>query len=91
MAGNSMFEGFLAKAKVQSDCAKLAGKTEDGTYRHLQVRLSTRDARRFKYQADDHGLSLQDALVLAINDLMREWGQEPCRNLGTAKKRPSGK
>ena len=82
-----MFEGFLAKAKAQSDCEKLADKPEDGTYRHLQVRLSTRDARRFKCQADDHGFSLQDALVTAINDLMREWGQDPCRNPGTAKRK----
>lgn len=84
---DSMFKGFLERAKARSDCERLADRPDDGTFRHLQVRLSTRDAKRVRCQADDHDLSIQDALVLALNNLMTEWEQQPVGNPGTAKRK----
>lgn len=90
MTAESMFAGFLAKAKAQSTSDK-PGISDDHTCRHLQVRLSSGDARRFKHQAENRGLSVQDALVTAVNELMWEWEQDPCRNPGTTRKRGPGK
>jgi hypothetical protein len=87
MMAEGMFKGFLEKAKTQSDCERLANQPDDGTFRHLQVRLTSRDAKRVRCQADERNLSIQDALVTALNNLMLEWGQQPVANPGTAKRK----
>lgn len=82
-----MFKGFLEKAKAKSDCERLLDQPDDGTFRHLQVRLTSKDAKRIRCQADERDLSIQDALVLALNNLLLEWGQQPVSNPGTAKRK----
>lgn len=84
-----MFERFLVKAK-EGDCGRLASQEEDGTFRHLQVRLTGRDAKRVRCLADMRDLSIQDALVAALNALLVEWGQQPVMNPGTRKRSVGG-
>lgn len=62
--------------------AKKASQTSGPAYKNLQARTILEDAARFKYEAEKRGLSVQDALVEAINSLLREWGEPPIRNPG---------
>lgn len=80
-------EGFLARAK-QSDCERLAASEPADGYRHLQVRLRLRDAKRFRCRADLAGKTMQDALVDAINMQMTEWGEAPVANPGAKDRKP---
>ena len=58
-------------------------------YRHLQVRLSAADARRFKRAAEDRGLNLHAGLIEAINAVLDEWGEDPVSDEGSAGKASS--
>ena len=60
--------------------------SEQEQYRYLQVRLQRADAQRLKHLADTHGLSIQAALVQAINRLLEEWGDEPCNDPGSRRR-----
>lgn len=55
-------------------------------FKHLQVRLSAEDAKRFKRAAEDRGLSVQGGLVDAVNRLMIEWDESPVFDPGSAGK-----
>jgi hypothetical protein len=84
------FSGFTkgaraAKEKPRADSEP--GVVADLKFRHLQVRLERGDAIRFRRAAEDHGLTLQTALVEAINHMMAEWGEPPVANPGTASKK----
>lgn len=89
MAG--MFGEFIEKAKARSDCERRLDQPDDGTFRHLQVRLTSKDAKAIRCQTGMRDLSIQDALVLALNNLLLEWGELPISNPGTAKKKTPGK
>lgn len=84
---DNIFGKFLTQAK-QSDCERLAASEPAEGFRHLQVRLKLRDAKRFRCRADLAGKTMQDALVDAINMLMAEWGEAPVENPGAKDKKP---
>lgn len=82
----STLSGFLTKAR-EHDCAKIA-EAEDGVgHRHLQVRLTLRDAKRFRCLADLRDMSIQDALVNSVNALLTEWNEPPVSNPGARAKK----
>lgn len=83
---DNIFGKFLNQAK-QSDCERLAASEPADGFRHLQVRLRLRDAKRFRCRADLAGKTMQDALVDAINTLMAEWGEAPVENPGAKDKK----
>jgi hypothetical protein len=59
-------------------------------FKHLQVRLSADEARRFKHAAENHGHSVQSGLVTAINALLKSWKEKPVTDPGSAgKTKPS--
>lgn len=84
--GGALLQGFLKKAKA-GDCQKLAEAEEASGHRHLQVRLTLRDAKRFRCLSDLRDLTIQDALVNAINSLLGEWCSPPVENPGARGKR----
>ncbi len=53
--------------------------------KHLQVRLTKPDAIRLRRAAEDRDLSLQSALIEAINLLMDHWGDGPVDDPGTVR------
>jgi hypothetical protein len=83
---SAMLSGFLNKAK-QNDCARLAESEDEAGHRHLQVRLTKRDAKRFRCLSDLRDMSIQDALVSAVNAMMAEWNEPPVANPGARGKR----
>lgn len=85
----SMLQGFLTKAK-ESDCERIAAAEDVEGHRHLQVRLTLRDAKRFRCLSDYRGLTMQDALVAGINALMADWGEAPVGNPGARGKKEGG-
>lgn len=73
----------LATAKAVKKAASKPA-TAATEFKHIQVRLSADDAKRFKRAAEDYGnLSLQAAMVEAINALMLSWGESPVSDPGT--------
>jgi hypothetical protein len=78
------FAGFATRAsQAKKSTAPL---THDiGVVRHLQVRLTRNDAVRFKHAAEDRGLTIQSALVEAINRVFAEWGEAPAADPTTAR------
>lgn len=86
MAKDGLF-GRVAALGGESDCAKLTKTPTKEGVRHLQVRLKARDAGRVKYLSDIRGLSIQDALVQAINEMLAGWDAQPVENPGTAKRK----
>jgi len=80
------FKGF-GKASQKKTTSKTSGQIVTPTgYRHLQVRLATADAIRFRRGAEDRGMNLQSALVEAVNALLSNWGEPPAVDLGSAGK-----
>jgi hypothetical protein len=79
------FAGFATRAsQAKKSTAPL---THDiGVVRHLQVRLTRNDAVRFKHAAEDRGLTIQSALVEAINRVFAEWGEAPAADPTTGQK-----
>lgn len=86
MAREGLF-GRVAALGGESDCAKAADAATDEGFRHLQVRLKAKDASRVKCLADIRGLSVQDALVQAVNEMLAGWKAQPVENPGTAKRK----
>lgn len=82
----SALSGFLNKAR-ENDCAKLAESEDQAGHRHLQVRLTKRDAKRFRCLSDTRDMSIQDALVNAVNALLAEWNEPPVANPGARTKK----
>lgn len=60
------------------------GDTEKGNF--MAVRLAKKDFLRAKFAFAEHDLSIQSALVEAINRLMIEWGESPVADIGTSRK-----
>lgn len=88
MAKEGLF-GRVAALGGESDCAKAVAAAPDDGFRHLQVRLKAKDASRVKCLADIRGLSVQDALVQAVNEMLAGWKAQPVENPGTAKRKKS--
>ncbi len=84
--GGALLQGFLKKAKA-GDCQQLAEAEDAAGHRHLQVRLMLRDAKRLRCLSDLRDLTIQDALVTAINSLLGEWGEPPVGNPGARTKK----
>lgn len=85
MAKEGLF-GRVAALGGESDCDKAVAAAPNEGFRHLQVRLKAKDASRVKCLADFRGLSVQDALVQAINEMLAGWKAQPVENPGTAKR-----
>ena len=78
------FAGFATRA---SQAKKPIPPPRDiDVVRHLQVRLTRNDAVRFKRAAEDRGLTIQSALVEAINRVFAEWGEAPAADPTTGQK-----
>lgn len=75
------FEGLRS---VKDKKTKIAAGNEFG---FMTVRLSKKDARRFKRAAEDNDFTNQSALVEAINRVMIEWGESPVTDHGSAGKK----
>lgn len=88
MAKGGLF-GRVAALGGKSDCSKAAETTALDGFRHLQMRLKAKDASRVKCLADIRGLSVQDALVQAVNEMLMGWNDQPVENPGTAKRKKS--
>lgn len=86
MAKEGLF-GRVAALGGESDCSKAAETVAVDGFRHLQVRLKAKDASRVKCLADIRGLSVQDALVQAVNEMLAGWRAQPVENPGTAKRK----
>jgi|GEM_PF-5168221 len=82
----SALSGFLTKAR-EHDCSKLAEAEDAAGHRHLQVRLTLRDAKRFRCLSDLRDMSIHDALVNAVNALLTEWNEPPVANPGARGKK----
>ena len=79
------FAGFATRASQAKQSASPLPRDID-TVRHLQVRLTRNDAVRFKRAAEDRGLTIQSALVEAINRVLAEWGEAPAADPTTGQK-----
>ena len=79
------FAGFATRASQAKKPAPPLPRDIDAV-RHLQVRLTRNDAVRFKRAAEDRGLTIQSALVEAINRLFAEWREAPAADPTTAQK-----
>jgi len=82
------FVKFGGKAKQTATKKASTQVVEPTGFKHLQVRLSADDAKRFKRAADDRGMSVQGGLVEAINKIIIEWGESPVSDPGSAGKKP---
>jgi hypothetical protein len=72
----------LAQAKTAQKAEKQQASPAE--YKFVQVRLTADDAKRFRRSAEDNaGLTLQAAMVEAINALMLSWGESPVSDPGT--------
>jgi hypothetical protein len=69
----------LAQTKENPPASK-ATTAAPSSYKFVQVRLTADDAKRFRRAA---GLTLQAAMVEAINALMLSWGESPVSDPGT--------
>ena len=78
------FAGFATRASQAKKPAPPPGHAD--AVRHLQVRLTRNDAVRFKRAAEDRGLTIQSALVEAINRVFAEWGEAPAPDPTTGQK-----
>lgn len=79
-------------AKATKKPVKQQAEAAPTSYKFAQVRLTAEDAKRFRRAAEDNGnLTLQAAMVEAINALMASWGESPVSDPGTElrKKRES--
>jgi hypothetical protein len=73
--------GLAKAATAQKAQKKTAAPTG---YKFVQVRLTADDAKRFRRAAEDNsGLTLQAAMVEAINAVMLSWGESPVSDPGT--------
>jgi hypothetical protein len=73
----------LAQTKENPPASK-ATTAAPSSYKFVQVRLTADDAKRFRRAAEDNaGLTLQAAMVEAINALMLSWGESPVSDPGT--------
>ena len=79
------FSGFAKRAKESKAVPTAPAAAASEGLRHLQVQLTKTDARRFRRAAEDRELSLQAALVEAVNRLLTEWGEAPVADPGTAR------
>lgn len=79
------FTGFATRASQVKKSAPPLPRDTDAV-RHLQVRLTRNDAVRFKRGAEDRGLTIQSALVEAINRVFAEWGEAPAADPTTSQK-----
>ena len=61
--------------------------TKKPKYRHLQVRVTDKDANRFKSVIASQGLSVQSVLVESINHWMQNQQQPPISDPGTAREK----
>lgn len=52
----------------------------------MAVRLAKRDFLRAKFAFSERDLSIQSALVEAINKQLIEWGESPVADIGTSRK-----
>jgi len=67
--------------------ARESTKSGDNTKANfMAVRLAKKDFLRAKFAFAEHDLSIQSALVEAINRLMIEWGESPVADIGTSRK-----
>lgn len=72
----------LAQVKAVKKAEQLAATETE--YKFVQVRLTADDAKRFRRAAEDNaGLTLQAAMVEAVNALMLSWGESPVSDPGT--------
>jgi hypothetical protein len=79
------FTGFATRASQVKKSAPPLPRDTDAV-RHLQVRLTRNDAVRFKRGAEDRGLTIQSALVEAINRVFAEWGEAPAADPTTSQR-----
>ncbi len=80
------FSGFATAARdTKRAAASPSGNATSPDRRHLQVQLLKPDALDFKHEAERRGLSVQAALVEAINRLRQEWGLPPIADPGAAR------
>lgn len=79
------FAGFATRASQAKKPAPPLPRDIDAV-RHLQVRLTRNDAVRFKRAAEDRGLTIQSALVEAINRIFAEWEEAPAADPTTGQK-----
>ena len=80
------FSGFATTARdTKRAAASPASKATSPDRRHLQVQVLKVDALDFKHEAERRGLSVQAALVEAINRLRQEWGLPPITDPGAAR------
>jgi hypothetical protein len=79
------FAGFAARASQAKKPNQPLSRDID-VVRHLQVRLTRNDAVRFKHAAEDRGLTIQSALVEAINRILAEWGEAPAADPAAGQK-----
>ena len=79
------FAGFATRASQAKKPTPPLPRDIDAV-RHLQVRLTRNDAVRFKHAAEDRGLTIQSALVEAINRVFAEWGEAPAADPTTGQK-----
>lgn len=75
----------FAKKAAEFKANAAAAPTPTG-YIHLQVRLDYDDAERFRAAARRRRLTLQSALIEAVNRLLGEWGEAPVPDPGTRHK-----
>jgi len=78
------FEGLRS---VKDKKTKIAAGAAGNEFGFMTVRLSKKDARRFKRAAEDNDFTNQSALVEAINRVMIEWGESPVTDHGSAGKK----
>ena len=79
------FSGFATAARDTKRAPSPASNAASPDRRHLQVQVLKTDALDFKHEAERRGLSVQAALVEAINRLRQEWGLSPIADPGAAR------
>jgi len=80
------FKVFGKAAKKKTTSKKSDQIIAPTGYKHLQVRLSAEDARRFRRAAEDRGFSVHAGLIESINKAMTDWGESPVTDQGSAGK-----
>ncbi|MBC8553913.1 MAG: hypothetical protein H8D23_30245 [Candidatus Brocadiales bacterium] len=85
MANQPDFSKITGTKKKQTSTIKKQIQDQE-ELKHLQVRLTKSDAKKFRRAAEDADLTLQSALIQAINRIMSEWGESEVADPGTARK-----